>query len=505
MTPTPSALPGDELRKQRQIIFWRLLSGVFGMAESAPNIENLTRQIVEQHSLPELITDPLLSIDTLLHRYPELKNDFESINKVCNPEIAKEEAPKTQEEEAKDSTPTDNTLAAENKPGPEPAGGSATLPNIQPADLRRGLAYSKLLLNAFGPTTLTASVTAQQFSQWTQDVARFEACFGYAPGTLRGQARGGPGVGGSTTGTGMGRLLSEDQLKAGLATLEADLIHRMALREVLKDDQMSARLTPSMALLEQLLHDKGHLSGNALKNARALIRRYVDEVAEVLKIQVMKAVKGKLDRSVPPKRVFRNLDLRRTIWKNLTNYNPEDGRLYVDRLFYKQTATKSTPTRMIVVVDQSGSMVSAMVQCTILASIFAGLPRVDVHLLAFDTRVIDLTAYVHDPFEVLIRTNLGGGTLICKALMEAAQKIEEPRHTALVLISDFFEGGSNQILLDYIKGLKDSGVRFIPVGAVTSSGYYSVCEWFRTRLKELGTPILSGSVKKLIGELKALL
>ena len=33
------------------------------------------------------------------------------------------------------------------------------------------------------------------------------------------------------------------------------------------------------------------------------------QVAEVLKIQVMTAVKGKIDRSVPPKRVFRNLDL----------------------------------------------------------------------------------------------------------------------------------------------------------------------------------------------------
>jgi hypothetical protein len=516
VTPALSAPVDDELRKQRQVIYWRLLSGVFGMTESAPNIEKLTREIVEQHKLPELITDPDLSIDTLLNRHPELKEDFDSIHKVCNPPPpAEEEANKPADDEDAPSSQDENS-APTATPSSPPAGETAVPaepsrdgdhgPPLQPTDLRRGLAYSKLLLNAFGPTTLTASVTAQQFSQWTQDVAHFEACFGYAPGSLRGQARGpATGVTGGTTGTGMGRLLSEEQLKAGLATLEADLIHRMALREVLKDDRMAARLTPSMALLEQLLHDKGHLDGNALKNARALIRRYVDEVAEVLKIQVMKAVKGKLDRSVPPKRVFRNLDLKRTLWKNLTNYNPEDGRLYVDRLFYKQTATKTTPTRMIVVVDQSGSMVSAMVQCTILASIFAGLPRVDVHLLAFDTRVIDLTAYVHDPFEVLIRTNLGGGTLICKALMEAAQKIEEPRNTAVVLISDFFEGGSNQVLLDYIKGLKDSGVRFIPVGAVTSSGYYQVCEWFRDRLKELRMPILSGSIKKLIGELKALL
>ena len=203
--------------------------------------------------------------------------------------------------------------------------------------------------------------------------------------------------------------------------------------------------------------------------------------------------------------MFRNLDLDRTIWKNLINWNPEEQRLYVDRLYFKQTARKKLPTRLLVVVDQSGSMVNAMVQCTILASIFAGLPNVDVHLLAFDTRVLDLTDWVQDPFEVLMRTQLGGGTHIHFALEQAAEKIEDPRRTALVLITDFYEGGSDQVLLDYIKSLRESGVHFIPVGSVSSSGYFSVNEWFRTRLKDLGTPVLTGSPKKLIVELKKLI
>jgi hypothetical protein len=274
---------------------------------------------------------------------------------------------------------------------------------------------------------------------------------------------------------------------------------------VLKDNELARKLTPSMPLVEQLLRDKANLSGEALANAKMLIRAYVDQLAEVLKLKVEQAAKGKIDRSVPPKRIFRNLDLKRTVWKNLTNYNTAEKRLYVDRLFYKRTATKKQPTRLIVVVDQSGSMVDAMVQSTILASIFTGLPNVDVHLLAFDTRVIDLTPWVRDPFEVLLRTELGGGTLIHQALVEAAQKVVEPKNTAMVLISDFYEGGSDQVLLDYIIGLKGSGVHFIPVGALTSSGYFSVCEFFRTRLKELGMPILSGAVTKLIQELRYLL
>ena len=54
-------------------------------------------------------------------------------------------------------------------------------------------------------------------------------------------------------------------------------------------------------------------------------------------------------------------------------------------------------------------------------------------------------------------------------------------------------------------GAHQSGVTFIPVGSVSTSGYFSVDSWFRKELKQLGTPILSGSLKTLIRELKSAL
>ncbi|MBX6767388.1 MAG: VWA domain-containing protein, partial [Actinomadura rubrobrunea] len=306
----------------------------------------------------------------------------------------------------------------------------------------------------------------------------------------------GPGRG---FGAGNGFEVTDADLNALLASLEGDLVRRMQLREVLADRRLARQLTPSMSLVEQLLRDKHNLSGEALANAKALIRRFVDEVAEVLKTRVEQTSVGKIDRSVPPKRVFRNLDLDRTIWKNLVNYRPEDERLYVDRLFFKHTARRTTPARMIVVVDQSGSMVDAMVNCTILASIFAGLPKVDVNLIAYDTRAIDLTPWVRDPFEVLLRTTLGGGTHGPVAMRMAREKITDPRNTALVWISDFYDDRS---LLDEFRGLHRSGVKFIPVGSVNSSGQASVDPWFREKLKQLGTPVLSGRIDKLVFELK---
>lgn len=486
---------------RRQALYWRLLSTLVSANPEAPNLDTLAQGIAADLDLPAAILDPQISIEHLLQRYPELEPDF---TQPLLPETSPENSP-------------DSEIPA--SPAPDDR------------SLHRALVISKLLLNALGPNTQTPSISAAQYAQWLQDVRYLEQALGYKPGALRqgmggagmgqgqgsgqGQAGAGQGQGqgqgqsqggeGAGMGAGSGFTVTDEQLRATLKALEGDLIKRMALREVLNDDRLAQQLSPSMPLVEQLLRDKANLSGTALKNAKALIQQYVQELAEVLRLQVAQAVSGKIDYSVPPKRVFRNLDLKRTLWKNLTNWDPDKKQLLVDRLYFKHSAKKKTPTRVIVVVDQSGSMVDAMVQCTILASIFAGLPHVDVHLLAFDTRVLNLTPWVQDPFEVLLRTQLGGGTYIYQALVEAAQLIESPRNTALVLISDFYEGGSDQVLLDYIKSLKDSGVHFIPVGAMTSSGYFSVSQWFRTKLKDLGTPILAGSPKKLIQELKNLI
>ncbi len=468
-------------RNRRQVLYWRLLARLFA-PEEQPALETASMAIAGDLGLPAAVLDPSVSIESLVQRFPELAAEFQ------------------------------NLLApGEDAPGDE---------------VRSAALISKLLLNVFA--TGTGDVTATQLATWQQDAAWFKQamCGGQGPGAGTGQGTGsaaGPGAGagaasgagpgfGAGSGSGVGAgggpgagFGAGDGLDPGLARaladLEGDLVRRMQLREVLADPALAKRLTPSMSLVEQLLRDKSNLSGVALANAKALIRRFVDEVAQVLRTQVEKASVGEIDRSVPPKRVFRNLDLERTIWKNLTNYNPEDRRLYVDRLYYRRTARRTTPARMIVVVDQSGSMVDAMVNCTILASIFAGLPKVDVHLIAYDTRALDLTPWVHDPFEVLLRTQLGGGTDGTAALAVAHPKVTDPRNTVVVWISDFYEWNCDGVYAG-MEALHRSGVRLIPVGSVSSGGQQSVNPWFRQKLKDLGTPVISGHIRKLVLELK---
>ncbi|MCT9113441.1 VWA domain-containing protein [Streptomyces mirabilis] len=457
---------------RRQVLYWRLLARLFDHEEQA-TLESASLAVVEDIGLPSALLDPGASVDSIVQRHPDLADEFAGL---MVPEA---------DDEARDRV----------------------------AEVRRAALVSKVLLNVFAAGSGT--VTAGQLARWQSDAGWLERALGCKPGELRGGRAGagsgagtaGPGV--SPTGTGgpgttpdLSRLIPA--IGPELGAIEADLVKRMRLREVLADPKLAAQLTPSMSLIEQLLRDKNNLSGVALANAKALIRRFVDEVAQVLRTQVEKTSVGALDRSVPPKRVFRNLDLDRTIWKNLTNWSPEEERLYVDRLYYRHTARKTTPQRLIVVVDQSGSMVDSMVNCTILASIFAGLPKVDVHLIAYDTQALDLTAWVHDPFETLLRTNLGGGTDGTVAMALAQPKIAEPRNTVVVWISDFYEWRSEP-LFDSMAAIHRSGAKFIPVGSVTSSGRGSVNPWFRERFKDLGTPVLSGHIRKLVHELKTFL
>jgi hypothetical protein len=432
---------------RRQLLYWRLLSRLFD-PEEQPALETASVAIVDDLGLPAALLDPAISVDSVVQRFPQLAAEFDGL---LAPDV---------------SSQTDRA-----------------------GEVRRAALASKLLLNVF--STGSGNVSAEQLARWQADATWFECALGQEPGGLRGRGAG-VGVG------------EHSDLGPRLAAIEGDLVKRMQLREVLADNRLAQRLAPSMSLIEQLLRDKHNLDGVALANAKMLIRRFVDEVAEVLRTQVAKASTGPIDRSIPPKRVFRNLDLDRTIWKNLSNWSPEDERLYVDRLYYKRTAKRTTPARMIVVVDQSGSMVDAMVNCTILASVFAGLPNVDVHLIAYDTRALDLTPWVHDPFEVLLRTQLGGGTDGMAALDLTRPKIADTRNTVVVWISDFYEWHEQEVFTG-MEALHRSGVRFIPVGSVSSGGQQSVNPWFRQRFKDQGTPVLSGHIRKLVTELKTFL
>jgi hypothetical protein len=300
----------DSAENRREVLYWRLLARLFGREEEAA-LESASLGVVKDIGLPVALLDPHASIDSIVQRHPELAAEIYGLM----------------------------------TPVPDPDGS-----RDRDAEVRRAALASKVLLNVFD--TGSGAATAGQLARWQSDAGWLERAFGCQPGELRSGRRtarrppappvGPEGTGGSSTAPDLSQLIPA--IGPDLAALEAGIIKRMQLREVLANPTLAAQLTPSMSLIEQLLRDKGNLSGVALANAKSLIRRYVDEVAAVLRTEVEKASAGAVDHSVPPKRVFRNLDLDRTIWKNLTNWSPEEERLYVDRLYYRHTAARRRPS-----------------------------------------------------------------------------------------------------------------------------------------------------------------
>src|SRR5262249_33200475 len=139
----------------------------------------------------------------------------------------------------------------------------------------------------------------------------------------------------------------------------------------------------------------------------------------------------------------RNFDAAATLRANLKHYDPAARRLVLQRpLFNTRSARAIERWQLILVVDQSASMVGSVIHAAVTAACLYRLPGVATHLVAFDTDVVDLTGEVDDPIETLMRVQLGGGTNIARAMQYASELIEAPRRAIVVLISDLYEGGS---------------------------------------------------------------
>lgn len=110
-------------------------------------------------------------------------------------------------------------------------------------------------------------------------------------------------------------------------------------------------------------------------------------------------------------------------------------------------------------------------------------------LVAFDTSVVDLTADVSDPVELLMKVQLGGGTDIAKAVAYAQGQINNPGRSIVVLVSDFFEGGSEYELVRRVKALVESGVKFIGLAALDSGANPAYDRAMAERLVNAGAHI----------------
>ena len=211
----------------------------------------------------------------------------------------------------------------------------------------------------------------------------------------------------------------------------------------------------------------------------------MEELERKLANPLMQAVRGSLNRATRTYRPRHNeINWDRTIRLNLKNYQPDRGTVIVDRLVghgHKRSALRD----IVLCVDQSGSMATSVVYAGIFGAVLATLKAVSTRMVVFDTSVVDLTDDLQDPVDLLFGTQLGGGTDIHRGLTYCQQVISRPAQTILVLITDLYEGGSQEGMLRKAAELVGSGVQMICLLALSDDGRPSYDHHNAARFAEL--------------------
>ncbi len=252
--------------------------------------------------------------------------------------------------------------------------------------------------------------------------------------------------------------------------MQADAFERLGLRQMLLEPEMLAGVVPDVHLVATLLALRNVIPAKTRDTARQVVRRVVDELEAKLALPLRAAVRGSLNRAERNVRPRHNeIDWNRTIRANLRHYQPEYRTIVPEhRIGFGR---KNASLRDVVLcIDQSGSMATSVVHAAILGAVLASMRSLRTSLVVFDTAVVDLTAELHDPVDLLFATQLGGGTDINRALAYCRTLVTRPRDTVFVLISDLFEGGNREEMLARASELAASGATVVALLALDDRG-----------------------------------
>lgn len=251
-------------------------------------------------------------------------------------------------------------------------------------------------------------------------------------------------------------------------TVQAHAIDNLGMRELLSDPAVLDALEPNKDLLKSLIAFKGTADSAMREKIREVTRKIVEEIVRRLRPRVEAALAGRPNRFQRSQlKSMQNFDWRATIRDNLKNWDPERGVIVPDRLRFHGRSRRRLPWTIILCVDQSGSMLASTIYSAVMASILTALPAVEVKLIVFDTSVVDLSSEAHDPVEVLMSVQLGGGTDIAAAMEYCEALITQPTRTVFVLVSDFEEGGSVVHMLAATRRMASARVTLLGLGALS--------------------------------------
>ena len=156
--------------------------------------------------------------------------------------------------------------------------------------------------------------------------------------------------------------------------LESDAVLRYGIEDVVTNLDVLERMQPSESLLRAVLHTKHLMNPEVLAAARRIVRQVVEEIMARLAKEVRQAFSGVRDRR---RRSFiplaRNFDFKSTLRANLQHWHPQHGKLYIESpRFNSRIKRQSEQWQLVLLVDQSGSMVDSVIHSAVMSDFYEG-------------------------------------------------------------------------------------------------------------------------------------
>lgn len=252
--------------------------------------------------------------------------------------------------------------------------------------------------------------------------------------------------------------------------IQKDAMDRLGLEKLLLEPELLSTLEVDVHLAATLLSLNKVLPDESRETAREVVRRVCEQLEKRLRPALRSAISGVINRAIRNRRPrFKEINWPQTIRRNLKHYQKELGTIIPEQLIgYGRKGPHLK--HIILLMDQSGSMASSVVHTGVIACILASLRALKTRVVAFDTAVVDLSEQLSDPVDLLFGVQLGGGTDIERALAYAQDLVSNPQDTIVVLISDLFEGGPSDPMMQRIAHLLRQGCQFIALLALNDEG-----------------------------------
>ncbi|MFN7627533.1 MAG: VWA domain-containing protein, partial [Pirellula sp.] len=275
-----------------------------------------------------------------------------------------------------------------------------------------------------------------------------------------------------------------------VCVIQQDAIEKKGLTQLLFEPETLKSVQPNVQLVGTLMSLSGQIPERTKQTARIVVQAVVEDIKLQLEQQIRQAIMGAINRRQhSPLPNASSIDWKWTIGRNLKNYQPNLATIVPERVYFFSRAEQTNSWTVIVDMDQSGSMADSVVYGAIMGSIFASLPALKTHVIAFDTEVVDLTEKCgDDPVDMLFGVQLGGGTDINKSVAYCQKFIEDPSKTLFIMITDLFEGGNQSQLVRRLREMVEDGVKCVCLLALADHGKPVFDESLAKTLASMGIP-----------------